>query len=130
MANSRTYVLSDVNNDNQVLAAVRPVMARDNRGNEVPKVDRHGVPVWEFEVMVTDPVDGVSTSRVRIPCPTPPAATVLSPIRFGGRFTLKEWEFGGNKGVSVTAENYTQEARPSTAPPPVPKAEAVKSAAA
>jgi hypothetical protein len=119
-SNSRTYVLADANNEHQVLAAVRQVMGRDNRGNEVPKVNALGVPVWEFEVLVQDPVEGVSTSRVRVACGQEPDVTLLAPIRFGGRFTLKEWEFGGRQGISVAAESFTQESRPSSARPPAP----------
>ena len=121
-SNSRTYVLADANNEHQVLAAVRQVMGRDTRGNEVPKVNAQGVAVWEFEVLVQDPVEGVATSRVRVACEREPDVTLLAPIRFGGRFTLKEWEFGGRQGISVAAEHFTQDARPSTARPAVPEA--------
>ncbi len=92
-----------------------------------PIQQRHrksGLPLWSVTISYEHEQDfEPENCQVRIASAADPGL-VPGPIRFGG-LAFRTWNMNGKKGLSISADTWTQEARPSTkrakaTTPPVP----------
>lgn len=102
-----------------------PVMEFNDDESAAPVQQRHrrsGLPLWSVTVSYEHDADfEPENCQVRIASADDPAL-VPGPVRFGG-LAFRTWNMNGKKGLSIAADTWTQEARPSSkrsrpAPPP------------
>lgn len=103
-----------------------------------PKQQMHrksGLPLWVVTLSYEHPQHDYEPENceVRIASAADPGISA-GPIRFGG-LAFRTWNMNGKKGLSISAESWTQEPRPSTkrrpepGTPPASGADAKKEAA-
>lgn len=99
-----------------------PLMEYQREDDPAPpsqQVHKKMGPLWSVIVSVEHEKDfEPENCEVRIGSEGDPGI-VPGPIRFGG-LAFRTWNMNGKKGLSIMAESWTQEARPSSKRPPVP----------
>lgn len=85
---------------------------------------RTGLPLWSVTVSYEHELDfEPENCQVRISSAKNPGL-VPGPIRFGG-LSFRTWNMNGKKGLSISADSWTQEPRPSSQRPSAPPAAGV-----
>ena len=114
----------DFNDSILTLVKVDPVMEFNPDDGAAPIQQRHrksGLPLWSVTVSYEHEQDfEPENCQIRIASADDPGL-VPGPIRFGG-LTFRTWNMNGKRGLSIAADTWTQDARPSTrrATPPSP----------
>ena len=108
-----------------ILAVVKVEPLMEYQREEDPNPPKQQVhkklgPLWSVIVSVEHPEMDYEPENceVRIGSPGDPGIEV-GPIRFGG-LAFRTWNMNGKKGLSITAESWTQDSRPSAKRPPAP----------
>ena len=111
---------------------VEPLMEFQEDEDAVPVQQRHRktkLPLWTVTASYEHEMDFEPENfQVRVSADGDPGITA-GPVRFGG-LSFRTWNMNGKKGLSVSADSWTQEPKPSTkratapAKPPTPPDEA------
>ena len=113
--------------NDSILTALKCEPLMEYRGEDDPAPPaqqthrKTGAPVWTVTVAYEHEQDfEPENCEVKITSAGDPGITP-GPIRFGG-LAFRTWNMNGKKGLSITAESWTQEPRPSAKRPPSPPA--------
>ena len=106
---------SEFNDSILTVLKVEPLMEFQEDADKAPVQQKHRkskLPLWSVTASYEHEMDFEPENfQVRISSGTDPGITA-GPIRFGG-LAFRTWNMNGKKGLSITADTWTQEPAPS-----------------